>query len=269
MGVPLVARTTRQVGLTAAGEALLEGLGPALANVELAIEKARLVAGTIGGRLRINAPRAVSPLLYRHLIMPFLVENPQLECELVSSDSFDAILAEGFDAGIRLGEMLDDEMVAVPLTTPFSFGVFASPDYLDRKGRPERPADVLDHQCIRFLGSDGTVLPWGFVEDGHETTVAVTGPILVNDASSNIAAASAGAGLAYGATPVAAAAIAEGSLEPVLQPYYRKTSGLYLYFPGRQQSLPRLRALVEFVRRIGRYNAADMPPSTKIAAPVR
>ncbi|KKB11671.1 hypothetical protein VE25_10825 [Devosia geojensis] len=269
VGAPLLARTTRQVGLTQAGEAFLAGVRPAIANVETALTQVTTLGSNVTGLLRLNVPRAASGMLFTQLLQEFLGAHPGLEVELFASDSFDNVLADGFDAGVRLGETLDPDMVAVPITPPFAFAVYGSPGYLQRNGRPLDPADLAGHRCIRFRSSDGRIYRWQFVRDGRMFEMDVTGGLIVNDSAANLMAAEAGEGLAYAASPLAQVQVEEGRLEPVLTAFTPVTPGLFLYYPGRTQALPRLTALVEFLRQKFRQRAAVMPPSTKTAEPVR
>jgi DNA-binding transcriptional LysR family regulator len=269
VGAPLLARTTRQVGLTQAGEAFLAGVRPAIAHIETALTQATTLGGNVTGLLRLNVPRAACGLLFTQLLQEFLTLHPGLEVELFASDSFDNVLADGFDAGVRLGETLDSDMVAVPVAPSFAFAVYGSPGYLQRNGRPLDPADLADHRCIRFRSSDGRIYRWQFVRDGRMFEMDVTGSLIVNDSATNLAAAEAGEGLAYAASPLAQVQVEEGRLEPVLAGFLPVTPGLFLYYPGRAQALPRLTALVEFLRAKFRQRAAVMPPSTKTAEPVR
>jgi DNA-binding transcriptional LysR family regulator len=269
MGTTLVQRTTRQVGLTEAGEALLAGLMPALAEIEAAIATVDMLGSRVSGRLRLNAPRAVAPILWRELLVPFGAEHPELEIELHASDSLDAVFAEGFDAGVRLGDDLELDVTAFRLTEPIPVGVFASPAFLNRVGRPESVGNLDPAQCIQFVSTLGATRTWTLLEHGQRRDFLPAGRIVVHDAISNMTAAAAGGGFAYGAAPVATELVAQGRLEPVLAEASLSSPGLFLYYPSAKRTPPKLRALIGFVERHGRYKAAVMPPSTNTAAPVR
>lgn len=268
MGTTLVQRTTRQVGLTEAGEALLAGLLPGLAEIEGAMAVVEMLGSRVSGRLRLNAPQAAAPMLWRELLVPFGAEHPELEIELHASDSLDAVFAEGFDAGVRLGEDLELDMTAFRLTEPFPIGVFASPAFLDRVGRPESVDDLDPAQCIQFVTTRGETRAWALIEGAGRRELMPQGRIVVDDAISNMTAAAAGGGFAYGAAPVAADLVSQGRLEQVLAEASPTSPGLFLYYPSAKRTLPKLRALIGFVERHGRYRAAVMPPSTNTAEPV-
>ena len=269
VGAPLINRTTRQVGLTEAGEALLAGLRPALNEISAAMGAIRTLSGRVTGRLRINAPRAVAPMLWRELLVPFGRENPELHIEVSASDSLDRVFAEGFDAGVRLSEDLELDVTAFRISEPFQMGVFASPALLDAVGRPTSVDDLDPRLCIRFRTTQGQVRNWAFRVGEGVRELMPEAPVTVDDAASNLEVAAAGGGFAYGAAPVAAELVAAGRLEQVLPEYAPLCSGLFLYYPSSRRTLPKLRALIAFVQKRGRYKAAVMPPSTKTAEPVR
>ena len=269
-GATLVNRTTRQVGLTEAGQALLAGVQVALGELETAMSAVNDLSGRVTGTLRLNAPSAVAPMLWTLLLVPFSRENPDLEIEVHASDRLDTVFADGYDAGVRLGQDLDLDMVAFRLSEPFPIGIFAAPALLDEIGRPSTIADLDPDRCIRFRNSQGQVRKWRLLDpDGGRIDIMPTGRLIVDDAASNMGVAAAGGGFAYRAAPVAEELVAQGRLEPVLAPFCPQSSGLFLYYPDAARASPKLRALIGFVQRIGRYRAAVMPPSTNTAEPVR
>lgn len=269
VGATLVQRTTRQVGLTEAGVALLAGLKPALAEIEAAMNVVDTLSGSVSGKLRLNVPRAVAPILWSQLLLPFGREHPDLEIEVHASDSLDAVFSEGFDAGVRLGDDLEQDMIAFRLTEPFAIGIFANPQWLDRVGRPADIEDLDPALCVQFRNSLGQVRPWRLMAGEVAREVQPRGRAIVDDAISNMVVAASGGGFAYGASPVARELIPPGALEPVLAEASLMSPGLFLYYPSAKRALPKLRALVRFVEQKGRYKAAVMPPSTKTAEPVR
>lgn len=253
VGAPLLARTTRRVGLTEAGERLLQGVRPALQAVDDALQAARALNATATGRLRLTMPTAVATLLIAPLVRQFCAAHPVLEVEVHADDTTTDIVADGFDAGIRLGESLAQDMVAVRLTPGFRFAVLGAPEYLARRGIPRQPRDLDRHDCIRLRHPNGGALRWEFIDRRRRYAIDVHGQLLVNQAGLALEAASIGAGLAYLAQPLAAAALADGRLETVLTRHMPSTDGLFLYYPSRAQRLPKLRAFIDYAR--GRFES--------------
>lgn len=268
IGAPLLTRTTRAVGLTEAGERFLAHARPALDSMADAFDAARALGEDITGLLRLNVPRAMVSPLIEPLLADFMAQHPRLEVEVVADDAMISIIDEGYDAGVRLGEFLEADMIGVRLSPPFRFHVYGSPSYFRERGRPARPADLKDHSCIRFRRPSGAQYRWEFVEDGHPVEIAVDGALIVNYQPLGLAMAVRGIGLFYTAEPLAWEQVAAGNLEPVLTAYAPETPGVFLYYPGRNQALPRLKAFADFARRrlpileaMGQ-SAAAMPPST-------
>jgi DNA-binding transcriptional LysR family regulator len=248
VGVPLLTRTTRSVGLTQAGEHFLERARPAFADLTAAYEAARNLGGRPAGLLRLNMMRAIVPHLIDTALAGFMEAYPEVEVEVCAEDGLVDLVAGGFDAGIRLGELLQADMVAVRLSPPFRFVVVGSPDYLARRGRPERPADLRHHACIRTRMARGSIGAWEFMDGNRPLEVAVTGPLILNDYAANTAAAVKGVGLAFVAEPMIEEYLADGRLEVVLDAYALRSPGVYLYYPSRTQMLPKLRAFIDYVR---------------------
>lgn len=249
-GVPLLARTTRRVGLTEAGERFVERARPAVEALLNAFEAARSLGRDVTGLLRLTVPRAVVAPMIQPVIAEFCEAHPSLQVEIDAGDMGTDLHDGGFDAGIRLGELIDPEMVAVRLTPPFAFVVVGAPGYLARHGRPGHPDDLARHRCIRFRrGPSGQLHRWGFTIDGTPVDVPVQGPLIVNDMGLSLAAAEAGLGLAYTGEPLAALPVTTGRLERVLDPFCPTSPGLFLYYPSRTQALPKLQAFADFARR--------------------
>ena len=160
LGVSLMSRTTRSVALTAAGELQLSRVAPALRDVGDALDQVRGLREVASGRLRINAPPPAVDLVLAPMIGPFLKAYPQVDLDIVSESGFVDIVSAGFDAGVRYGEHLAQDMVAISLSGPQSYVVVASPDYIARRGRPKHPKDLLDHDCIRARYSSGVMHDW-------------------------------------------------------------------------------------------------------------
>src|SRR6516162_7605979 len=265
VGAALFVRTTRSVGLTEAGERFLSRAKPAFAELVAASEVARDLGQRPTGLLRLSVPRAVVPILLEPLIASFCQAYPEIELEIAASEKLIDLAAEGFDAGIRLGQFIAADMVAVRLTPPFPFVVVGSLDYLARHGRPERVDELRHHACLRMRRSNGSIAPWSFVNGNRTVEAIVSGPLIAHDYPALLGAAIEGVGLAQVPGPVARAPIADGRLQPLLTPFAATTPGVFLYYPGRRQVLPKLRAFIEHVK----YRSADAPRARTIAPRVR
>lgn len=258
LGQPLFARTTRSVALTEAGKSLLGTIIPALQDIHERIERIKSVKGRPSGLLRINASRISLPLAVTRVIATMAERYPEVEIEIFSDERLTDIVSEGFDAGIRVGEMIAQDMVAVRLTPPFRSIVVASPGYVGRFGRPNTLADLSGHNCIGYrLIRSGGLYQWEFVEDGRDVAVTVSGRAIVTEAHSAVELALAGVGLAYVFEPLVQAEIASGRLVQLLNDYAVTEAGLFLYFPRRAELAPKLRAFIDTVRQIGRESAAN------------
>ena len=249
VGAALFTRTTRSVGLTEAGERFLARAKPAFEELVSAGEVARELGRRPSGLLRLAVPRAVVPILLEQLIASFCEAYPDIELEIAASAQLVDLAAEGFDAGIRLGQFIAADMVAVRLSPPFRFIVVASPAYLDRHGRPERPEDLRHHACIRLRRSGGALALWQFEDNARTLEVAVSGPLIAHDFPTILGAALEGVGLAQVPEPIASEAIAAGKLVHMLEPYAPMTPGMFLYHPGKRQMMPKLRAFIDHVKK--------------------
>src|SRR6201996_5797316 len=248
VGAALFTRTTRSVGLTEAGERFLARAKPAFEELVAAGEVARDLGRRPSGLLRLAVPRAVVPILLEQLIASFCEAYPEIELEIAASAQLVDLAAEGFDAGIRLGQFIAADMVAVRLSPPFRLIVVASPTYLARRGRPERPDDLRQHACIRMRRSGGALALWQFEDNARTLEVAVSGPLIAHDFPTILGAALEGVGLAQVPAPIAGEAIAAGKLVHVLEPYAPMTPGMFLYHPGKRQMMPKLRAFIDHVK---------------------
>src|SRR6202045_846373 len=181
VGAALFIRTTRSVGLTEAGERFLLRAKPAFEELVAASEVARELGQRPAGLLRLSVPRAVVPILLEPLIASFSQAYPEVELEIAASAELVDLAAEGFDAGIRLGQFIAADMIVVRLTPPFPFVVVGSPDYLRRRKRPERIDDLRQHACLRRRRSNGSIAPWSFVDGNKAIEVAVSGPLIAHD----------------------------------------------------------------------------------------
>jgi len=254
VGAALFLRTTRSVGLTEAGERFLSRAKPAFEELVAASEVARDLGQRPTGLLRLTVPRAVVPILLEPLIASFCQAFPDVEVEIVASEELVDLAAGGFDAGIRLGQFIAADMVAVRLMPPFPFVVVGSPDYLRRRKRPESIDDLRQHACLRMRRSNGSIAPWPFVNGNKAVEAILSGPLIAHDFSTLLGAAIQGVGLAQVPGPLAKAAIAEGRLQALLTRFTVTTPGIFLYHPGRRQVLPKLRAFIEHVK----HQSADV-----------
>jgi DNA-binding transcriptional LysR family regulator len=255
IGAALFIRTTRSVGLTEAGERFLSRAKPAFEELVAASEVARDLGQRPAGLLRLTAPRAVMPVLLNPLIASFCQAYPEVEVEIAASADLVDIAAEGFDAGIRLGQFIEADMIAVRLTPSFPLAVVASPDYLRRRQLPERIDDLRQHACLRMRRSNGSIAPWSFVNGNETVEVIVSGPLIANDMPTLLGAAAEGLGLAQVPRPVAAGAVKAGKLVSVLEPFAPTAPGVFLYYPAHRQMVPKLRAFIDHVK--GRSDSAN------------
>ena len=248
VGAPLFMRTTRSVGLTQAGEQFLERAAPAYAGLGDAYEAARNLGNRPAGRLRINLMRGAVQPLFEPIIAGFCETYPEIELEIYAEDALADLSAGGFDAGVRMGEALDADMIAVRLTGPFRFVAVATPGYLAKHGRPESPDELRSHRCVRMRMGSGALMQWTFEKGNREIEDGVTGPLIVNDFTAMMVAVNAGVAMGMTAEPVVKAQVAAGDLELVLADFAASTSGLFLYYPSRKQVMPKLRAFIDYVR---------------------
>ncbi len=247
VGAALFIRTTRSVGLTEAGERFLVRAKPAFEDLVAAGEAARDLGQRPAGLLRLSVPRAVVPLILEPVIASFCRAYPEIELEIAASDEMVDLAAGGFDAGIRLGQFIAPDMVAIRLTQPFPFVVVGSPDYLRPRKPPVRIDDLRRHACLRLRRSNGAIAPWPFVDGNKAVEAIVSGPLIAHDYPTLIGAAIRGVGLAQVPGPLAQAPIADGRLRPLLTRFAVTTPGVFLYHPGRRQVLPKLRAFIDHV----------------------
>jgi len=248
LDVALFTRTTRSVGLTEAGQRFLDRAGPAFAELVAAGEVARDLGQRPTGLLRLSVPRGVVPLILEPIIGSFAQAYPEIELEIAASEEMVDLAAGGFDAGIRFGQFIAPDMVAVRLTPPFPFVVVASPGYLARHGRPNRVEDLDRHACLRLRRSNGAIAHWSFVDGGQQIEAAVSGPLIAHDYPTLLGAAIQGVGLAQAPGPLVRAPIADGKLASVLDDLAVMTPGVFLYHPGKRQMLPKLRAFIDHIR---------------------
>ena len=248
VGAALFIRTTRSVGLTEAGQRFLARAKPAFEELVAASDAARELGQRPAGLLRLSVPRAVVPILLEPLIASFCQAYPEVEVEIAASEELVDLAAKGFDAGVRLGQFIAADMVAVPLTRPLRYVIVGSPAYLARRDRPERPDDLRHHACVRMRRSSGAIALWSLSDDGRAIEIAVSGPFIANDFPTMLGAAVEGVGLAQVPEPVAAEAVKAGKLVRVLDKFAPMAPGVFLYYPGHRQMMPKLRAFIDHVK---------------------
>lgn len=249
LGIALVLRTTRSVSLTEAGERLHAEIAPAVAEMRAALEKTGALTGRPRGRLRL----AVSSIAERFLSGPFLAgfaaANPDLALDITVTDEEFDIVAEGYDAGVRLGEVIEQDMIAVPVAGDERQLAVCAPSYRKRFGVPKHPADLALHACIGWRPSPKAApYRWEFAEGDKEFSVAVAPRFTTNDMALMIKLAVAGAGITFGMEESFRASIARDELEPILEAYCPYFAGFYLYYPSRRNIAPKLRVLIDYLQ---------------------
>jgi DNA-binding transcriptional LysR family regulator len=252
LGVRLLHRTTRSVVPTEAGQRLLERLAPAFKEIQAAIDVVNSFRDRPAGTLRLNVPVSAARLTLPAIVPAFLDAYPEIRLEVIAEDSFVDVLAAGCDAGIRYEERLEQDVIAIPIGPRVQrFATAASPAYLDRRGRPQHPRDLLQHACLRGRFTSGAMAPWEYECNGEVVKVDPTGPLLVQiGAATDLAvdAAIAGTGIVFLFEDWLRPHFDSGALEPILEPWWQRFSGPFLYYSGRHLLPAPLRAFVDFVK---------------------
>ena len=250
--VRLFNRTTRSVALTDAGESFVAEVAPALAAIDGALETMGEKGSEITGLLRINSSRGAAQMMLEPLFLPYLRRHPQVELEIATEERLVDVLGQGFDAGIRLAEMVPPDMIAIPIMPTIRSVVVGAPAYFIGRQRPLVPADLMQHCCLRARMGTGKLYRWEFSKHGQAVLIDAPGPLTLDESGLMLEAALAGAGLAYIGEPTVAPLVAAGRLEIVLEDWTPPYPGLSLYFAGRRHIPARLRALIELIREMGR-----------------
>lgn len=253
LGVRLLHRTTRSVVPTEAGTRLIERLAPALGEVEAALDVVNLFRDRPAGTLKLNVPVSAARLVLPAILPGFLAAYPDIQVEIVAEDGFVDMVASGCDAGIRYDERLEQDMIAVPIDPRVQrFATAAAPAYLDARGRPDHPRDLLDHACLRGRFSSGALTsPWEFERDGEIIRIEPQGPFIAGVAGAVdllVDVAVAGGGIIYLFEDWLAPALGSGALESVLPDWWQSFPGPFLYYSGRRLVPPPLRAFLDFIR---------------------
>jgi DNA-binding transcriptional LysR family regulator len=247
--VRLLNRTTRSVTPTDAGERLLMRLRPALLDMNEALEELAGIDSELGGTLRLNVPSAVAELVLPPILAAFMALHPGVTVEVSADNSFIDVLAAGFDAGIRYGERIEQDMIAVPIgPREQRFVAAASPDYLARHGTPHHPRDLMEHKLLRHRFGSGITPPWEFTKGGETLKIAGRGPMLANYVALHIAAAEAEQGIIHTFEGFLAASLKAGRLMPILEDWSDRFPGPFLYYASRHQMPHALRAFIDFIK---------------------
>lgn len=248
LGIRLLQRTTRSVAPTEEGRQLIATLGPALAEIATAIETLSDKRERPAGPLRLTMPQLAADELILPRLAEFLALYPDIELDLRTEDRFEDIVERGRDAGLRLGEHLEADMIAVRASGPWRGAIVGSPGYLARLPAPQHPRDLMQHRCIRRRFSSGSIYRWELEKDGKPLVVDVSGPLILSDQGMMRRAALDGIGLAFLFDRRVEEDIAAGRLIRVLEDWCPPFEGFYIYYPSRRQMRPPLRAFVDFFR---------------------
>jgi DNA-binding transcriptional LysR family regulator len=249
LDVRLFNRTTRSVSLTEAGAAFLARIEPLVGQLREAVQDVSGASGKPSGIVRLNVPRSASVMLLEPVLRDFLDAHPDVSLDIAIDNALTDVVSQGFDAGIRFGDVLEKDMVAVPLHPDMGVAVVASPDYLARHGVPDHPLALRDHDCIHYRGiTSGTLYRWEFEREGEKLRVEVNGRLTTNDSILMLQAALDGVGIAYLFDRYVERFVRDGKLVRILDDW-SPPGGLYLYYFNRSSMPPKLRVLIDFLRR--------------------
>lgn len=248
LGVRLLTRTTRKVALTTAGERFLLRIQPALADLSQAVDELNDWREEPGGILRISMPRSAEALFFPSLILPFVQRYPEITLEIDSNDALVDIVEAGFDAGVRYGDVLAQDMIAVPFGHPMRALAVASPDFLAQHGIPQSPAELLHFPCIERRFPSGRRYRWEFWQDGRKQEVAVKGSLVLDNNDRILQAARAGLGIAFLHQDAVNNALASGELIEILAEYTQVEEGFWLYYPSRKYISAPLRHFIDWIK---------------------
>ena len=248
LGVRLLDRTTRRVGVTELGQQFLEGAQPALTALAQAVEGIDEARDKPAGLLRLNVSRVAAELLFFPHFGAFAAAYPDITLEFVCDNRMVDLVEGGFDAGIRLGESLAQDVIAVPVGGPVRMVTYAAPSYLKGRKLPRTPEDLREHQCLNYRLTTGGIYRWEYAQDGRVLDVELAGPLISNDSDLLLAAARSGAGIATSFEGAVREDFASGKLVPLLEPWWPTFPGFYLYYPSRAQMPRKLRVFIDFLQ---------------------
>lgn len=256
LGVRLFNRTTRSVSLTDAGRRFVEQVGPALQDIHGAIEAARSQQATPSGTLRINAFATAAREILSPLVLEFLRRHPQVHVDIVTEGRLVDIVADGFDLGVRVADLVPSDMIAVSLGRPQRYAIVGSPAYFEKRGKPRTPADLLHHSCIRVRLPNGAIYRWPLEKGGKETQVDVSGPITLDEASLARTAVLEGIGIGFFMEPDVRDDVRVGRLFQVLEDWTPPRAPLCLYYPGRRNPSAAMREFIGMARELSAKSRA-------------
>ncbi|WP_029008676.1 LysR family transcriptional regulator [Azospirillum halopraeferens] len=248
LGIRLLNRTTRSVSPTEAGQRLLERLAPALSEIRLAIAEVDELRESPSGTLRINAPAPAVDHLLCPLVFDFMDIHRQVKIEIVSDAAVIDIVEQGFDAGVRFGKQLAQDMIALPLGPALRYAIVASPDYIERQGKPQVPQDLASHDCVKRRFPGGTLATWRFADANEEIEIAPTGRLTVSTAHNELQAALAGRGIAHVLDDYAKPHILSGRLVELLSDWSPILPHWFLYYSSRRLPSAAMRAFLDYIR---------------------
>lgn len=247
LGARLLNRTTRSISLTEAGEAYLARVGPALGDVLEAGEQIHALQGKPSGVLRINAARISIAMVLQPLLAGFLKAHPDVQIELSNDEGYVDIVERGFDAGVRLGESVQKDMIAIPLGGPITVAIVGSPAYFKRYPIPNHPSELVNHNCVRYrFSGSGSIHKWELEVDGKLVEYEIGGNLTISDSLFSTEAALEGIGLAFTFEYLSRPYINTRRLKRVLSEYSPTFPGFYLYYPSRRQQPAKLRAFIDY-----------------------
>jgi DNA-binding transcriptional LysR family regulator len=249
LGIRLLNRTTRSVSATEAGQRLLERLAPALSDIRLAVAEVDELRVTPSGTLRINAPAPAVDHYLCPLAFDFMAAYREVSIEIISDAAVIDIVEQGFDAGVRFGKQLAQDMIALPLGPALRYAIVASPDYIEKHGRPQAPQDLVSHDCIKRRYPGGTLATWRFTDGDEEIEVTPTGRLMVSSAHNELQAALAGRGIAHVFDDYAKPHILKGELVELLSDRSPILPHWFLYYPSRRLPSATMRAFLDYIRR--------------------
>ena len=248
LGIRLLNRTTRSVAPTEAGQRLLEQLKPALHDIRTAIDDLNQLRDSPSGTVRINAPGPAVDHILCPLAFQFMQACPEISVEIISDAAIIDIVEQGFDAGVRFGKQLAQDMIAMPLGPPLRYAIVASPDYLHKNGRPALPSDLMKHNCIRRRFPGGTMATWRFAKETEELEINPQGRLTLSSAHQELQAALAGSGIAHLFEDYVREYVEQGNLSELLTDWKQKLPSWYLYYPNRRHTSAAVRAFLDHVR---------------------
>lgn len=255
LGVRLFNRTTRSVSLTDAGRAFVDQVGPALQEIHGAMDLARGQQATPSGTLRINAFATAAREVLSPLILEYLRRYPQVHVDLVTEGRLVDVVAEGFDLGVRVADLVPSDMIAVPVAPPLRYVVVGAPAYLAARGAPQAPSDLLERDCVRVRLPNGALFRWPFELRGETVYLDVSGPITLDEAGLARTAVLEGLGLGFFMEPDVRADVVAGRLVRVLDDVTPQRPELCLYYSGRRNPSAALKAFITLAREVGGRSA--------------